>query len=610
MNDLLTPAPATNVPEYTVSEISGAVKRTLEGAFGRVRVRGEVTEFKRYPSGHLYFSLKDEGGKISGVVWKGAVSKLGLVPENGVEVIATGRVSSYGERSNYQLIVERMEYAGAGALLARIELLRVRLAAEGLFGEDRKRRLPVLPGVVGVVTSAQGAVLQDIKTTILRRFPRPILLWPVPVQGEGAAAKIAAAIAGFDRIVAGGPVPRPDVLIVARGGGSLEDLMAFNDEAVVRAAAACRIPLISAVGHETDHTLIDLASDRRAPTPTAAAELAVPSRTELAANLAQEAARLAAGLHRMVQERQLRLERAVRGLPDLAALAGSARQRLDDRAGRLALAVPNLLAARQAQLDRAARGLPDLPGRVSAARLAADGLHGRLRLALPNLVVARRAGLVRAERGMPDPRLRIRAAQDAVRDSAARLTLALPGLVAGQRAALSRAERAMPDLRGRLRASQDQVRDRSLRVSLALPNLVRDRRAELVRVGLRLPPPRSLLPPARGALTLASSQLAAAQRQTVARQRVVADRTLDRLSPAPLRAALREGAARLDGLAARLASVSHEAVLARGYALVFRGADPVTDASAVRPGAKLRLRFRDGEVAVTAGKAGQAVLPI
>jgi len=614
MNDLLTPAPATplatNVPEYTVSEISGAVKRTLEGAFGRVRVRGEITEFKRYPSGHLYFSLKDEGGKISGVVWKGAVSKLGLVPENGVEVIATGRVSSYGERSSYQLVVERMEYAGAGALLARIEMLRLRLAAEGLFGEDRKQRLPVLPGVVGVVTSAQGAVLQDIKTTILRRFPRPILLWPVPVQGEGAAAKIAAAIAGFDRIAAGGPVPRPDVLIVARGGGSLEDLMAFNDEAVVRAAAACRIPLISAVGHETDHTLIDLASDRRAPTPTAAAELAVPSRTELAANLAQEGARLAAGLHRMVQERQLRLERAVRGLPDLPSLAGAARQRLDDRAGRLALAVPNLLAARQAQLDRAARGLPDLPGRVSAARLAADGLRGRLRLALPNLVVARRAGLVRAERGMPDPRLRVRAAQDAVRDSAARLALALPGLVAGQRAALTRAERAMPDLRGRLRASLDQVRDRSQRVSLALPSVVRDRRARLVRIELRLPSPRTLLPPARGALALASSQLAAAQRQAVARQRVAADRTLDRLSPAPLRATLREGAARLDGLAARLASVSHEAVLARGYALVFRGAEPVTDAAAVRPGAKLRLWFWDGEVAVTAGKAGQAVLPI
>ena len=610
MNDLLT-APASNVPEYTVSEISGAVKRTLEGAFGRVRVRGEVTEFKRYPSGHLYFSLKDEGGKISGVVWKGAVGKLGLVPENGVEVIATGRVSSYGERSSYQLVVERMEYAGAGALLARIEMLRVRLAAEGLFGAERKRRLPVLPAVVGVVTSAQGAVLQDIKTTILRRFPRPILLWPVPVQGDGAAGKIAAAIAGFDRIVAGGAVPRPDVLIVARGGGSLEDLMAFNDEGVVRAAAACRIPLISAVGHETDHTLIDLASDRRAPTPTAAAELAVPSRTELAANLAQEAARLAAGLHRMVQERQLRLERAARGLPDLPALAGAARQRLDDRAGRLGLAAPNLLAARRAGLERAARGLPDLPGRVGAARLAAAGLQGRLRLALPNLVVARRAGLARAERGMPDPRLRVRAAGDAVRECGVRLVMALPGLVAVRRGGLARVERAVPDLGVRLRASLDEVRRGGVRVSLALPELVRGRRAGLVRAELRMPAARGLVPPARGALALAASGLAAAQRGVMERQRGGAGRVLDRLSPAPLRAAVREGRARLDGLGARLESVSHEAVLARGYAVVLQGGEPVTDAAAVRPGAALRLRFRDGEVGATAAAGpGQGLLPI
>ena len=384
----------TNTPEYTVSEISGAVKRTLEGAFGRVRVRGEITEFKRYPSGHLYFSLKDEGGKISGVVWKSGAARLGLDPENGVEVIATGRISSYGERSSYQLIVERMEYAGAGALLARIEMLRVRLAAEGLFDGERKRHIPLLPGVVGVVTSASGAVLHDIKTTILRRFPRPVLVWPVPVQGEGAALRIAAAIAGFDAIPPGGPVPRPDVLIIARGGGSLEDLMAFNDEAVVRAAARCRIPLISAVGHETDHTLIDLVADRRAPTPTAAAELAVPSRTELAANLAQEVARLAGGLHRMPQERRLRLGRAERGLPDLPGLLGAARQRLDDRAGRLAIALPNLLVARRAALVRAERAIPDLPAQLRAAAVAVVDRGLRLRLALPNLVVARRGALL------------------------------------------------------------------------------------------------------------------------------------------------------------------------------------------------------------------------
>ncbi len=562
-----SPASPSNVPEYTVSEISGAVKRTLEGAFGRVRVRGEITEYKRYPSGHMYFSLKDEGGKISGVVWKGAVSKLGLVPENGVEVIATGRVSSYGERSSYQLIVERMEYAGAGALLARIEMLRLRLAGEGLFGADRKRRLPLLPQVVGVVTSAQGAVLQDIKTTILRRFPRPILVWPVPVQGDGAAARIAAAIAGFDRLPAPG-IPRPDVLIVARGGGSLEDLMAFNDEAVVRAAAACRIPLISAVGHETDHTLIDLASDRRAPTPTAAAELAVPSRTELAANLAQEVARLAAGLHRMVQERRLGLGRAERGLPDLPALVGGARQRLDDRAARLVLALPNLLAARRAGLVRAERGLPDLPAQVRAVRTAVGVLGGRLRLALPNLVVARRAALVRAERGMPD-------------------------------------------LAGRVRASNQAVEARGTRLLLALPHLLAVRGAGLVQ--LRMPPPRSLVAAQRAQFRLAGAGLDAARQQAITRQRIQADRTLDRLRPAPLRGAIREARARLDGLAARLRSVSHEVVLARGYAMVYQGTEPVTQAAAIRPGSPLRLRFADGDVAATAaGKAAadQGLLPI
>ena len=525
---VLTSAPlTTNVPEYTVSEISGAVKRTLEGAFGRVRVRGEVTEYKRYPSGHMYFSLKDEGGKISGVVWKGTVSRLGMVPENGVEVIATGRVSSYGERSSYQLIVERMEYAGAGALLARIEALRARLVAEGLFDAVRKRRIPLLPGVVGVVTSAQGAVLQDIKTTILRRFPRPVLVWPVPVQGEGAAAKIAAAIAGFDRIAPGGPVSRPDVLIVARGGGSLEDLMAFNDEAVIRAACACTIPLISAVGHETDHTLIDLASDRRAATPTAAAEMAVPSRAELLATLAQEAARLGAGLHRMTQERRLRLGQAERGLPDLPATLGTARQRLEDRAQRLALALPNLLDARRAALVRAERGIPDLPGLMRAARQTMEA--------------------------------------------------------------------------------------RSLRLVLALPNLVRGRRAELVQVELRMPEPRGIVQGRRAAVTLAGSKLGGAARQAVARQQGRSSGVSGRLSPAPLQSGLRVAAARLAGMSARLESVSIDTVLARGYALVLdaRG-QAVTTAAGVGPGARLRLRFGDGEVGATADPArkAQGVLPI
>jgi exodeoxyribonuclease VII large subunit len=376
MDEAVTvPGTTSNVPEYTVSEISGAVKRTLEGNFGRVRVRGEITEMKRYPSGHIYFSLKDEGAKLSGIVWKSAVSRLGMVPENGVEVIATGRVSAYGERSSYQLIVERMDYAGAGALLARIEALRLRLAEEGLFDAARKRALPMLPGVIGVITSEQGAVIQDIRTTILRRFPRPILLWPVPVQGEGAAQRIAAAIRGFDALDESGEVSRPDVLIVARGGGSLEDLMAFNDEAVLRAAADCRIPLISAVGHETDTTLIDFVSDRRAPTPTAAAEMAIPARADLLADLAQKTSRLLGGLNRKLQEQRLRLSRAERGLPDPAALLGAARQRLDDRGERLRLALPNLLIDRRSRLTAIERRLPDLPSIVAAKR-AALGLAG------------------------------------------------------------------------------------------------------------------------------------------------------------------------------------------------------------------------------------------
>ena len=387
------PAAVSNMPEFTVSEISGAVKRTLETTFGRIRVRGELTEVKRYPSGHIYLSLKDEGSKISGIVWKNAVSRLGMVPENGTEVVVTGRISAFGERSSYQLIIERMEYAGVGALLARIEMIRQRLAAEGIFDADRKRPLPGLPKVIGVVTSERGAVIQDIKITISRRFPRTILVWPVPVQGDGAAERIAAAINGFDAMPFDGPISRPDVLIVARGGGSLEDLMAFNEEIVVRAAAACRIPLISAVGHETDTTLIDFVSDRRAPTPTAAAEMAIPARSDLVADLAQKGSRLVGALNRLAQESRLRLSRVERGIPDLPALLGSARQRLDDRAERALLALPSLVARRRVVLTSIERRLPDPRSLTSAAREAIRDRDLRLRLAAPNLVMGRRSSL-------------------------------------------------------------------------------------------------------------------------------------------------------------------------------------------------------------------------
>ncbi len=369
-----------------------------------MRVRGEITEVRAYASGHVYFALKDEDSKLRAVAWKGTIPRLGLRPEDGLEVVATGKVSAYGGRSDYQLVVERLEYAGVGALLARIERLKLRLAAEGLFAEERKRALPLLPGIVGVVTSPQGAVLHDIRTTIARRFPRPILLWPVPVQGEGAAERIAAAITGMALLPAMGPLRRPDVLIVGRGGGSLEDLMAFNEEVVIRAAAACAIPLISAVGHETDNTLMDLAADRRAPTPTAAAEMAVPSRVELVATVAQEGARLAAGLHRVTQERRLRLGQAERGLPDLPSLLGNARQRLDHGAHRLGLALPNLLEVRRGRLGRAERALPDPRGLVAAARQKVTASSTALGLSLVAFLAAWRDVLRRIDRRLPTPR--------------------------------------------------------------------------------------------------------------------------------------------------------------------------------------------------------------
>ncbi|MDA0704221.1 MAG: exodeoxyribonuclease VII large subunit, partial [Proteobacteria bacterium] len=273
MTDNSTGPAAHNMPEFTVSEISGALKRTLEDQFAHVRIRGEISGFKRAASGHLYFALKDDKAVIDSVCWRGTAGNLSLSPEDGMEVIVTGRVTTYPARSRYQVVVESIELAGEGALLKLLEDRRRRLGEEGLFDPECKRPLPYLPEVIGVVTSPTGAVIRDILHRLADRFPRHVIVWPVLVQGEGSAEQIAAAIRGFNALVPGGPVPRPDLLIVARGGGSLEDLWSFNEEVVVRAAAASEIPLISAVGHETDTTLIDFASDRRAPTPTAAAEI-------------------------------------------------------------------------------------------------------------------------------------------------------------------------------------------------------------------------------------------------------------------------------------------------------------------------------------------------
>ena len=383
------PAPASNVPEFAVSEIAGAVRRTLESAFGRVRVRGEITECKRYPSGHIYLSLKDENAKLESVIWRTVAGRLAVQPENGVEVIATGKITTYADRSKYQLVIDRLEYAGEGALLARIEKLRLKLLAEGLFDEGCKRRLPVLPAVIGVVTSEAGAVIQDILTTLERRFPRRVILWPVPVQGAGAAERIAAAITGFGALPPDGPVPRPDVIIVARGGGSLEDLMAFNEEVVVRAAALCPIPLISAVGHETDTTLIDFAADRRAPTPTAAAELAVPARADLLADLAQTEARLRGAATRTLRAAETALLRVERRMPDVPARVGELRRRLDEAGEALPDALRSLMRFKREALVPL---VPPHPRAGIAARRAALALLDARRAGGLARVVARGHG--------------------------------------------------------------------------------------------------------------------------------------------------------------------------------------------------------------------------
>jgi exodeoxyribonuclease VII large subunit len=379
MNDLPLAAPAlstdatpqTNRPEYTVSELAAALKRSIEENFSVVRVRGEISGYKKHGSGHWYFALKDADAVLDAVCWRTTAIRLSVQPEDGMEMIATGRLTTYPGRSKYQLIVDSIELAGVGALLKLLEDRRRRLAAEGLFAAERKRKLPFLPEVIGVVTSPTGAVIRDILHRLADRFPRRVIVWPVAVQGEHAAAQIAAAIEGFNRLLPGGAVPRPDLIIVARGGGSLEDLMAFNEEIVVRAAAASAIPLISAVGHETDTTLIDHASDRRAPTPTAAAEMAVPVRLDLIAELNGKTARIAQGLGRLLSESRLHLDGLARGLPDPHDLIGAAAQRLDDRAERLRSAMLGRLTAARAQLAAT---------RLRPAALAADIARVRARL--------------------------------------------------------------------------------------------------------------------------------------------------------------------------------------------------------------------------------------
>ncbi|MGR3746822.1 exodeoxyribonuclease VII large subunit [Paracoccus sp. (in: a-proteobacteria)] len=419
--DLLEDAPGSNAHEFTVSELSGAVKRSIEDGFGRVRVRGEIGRVSRPGSGHLYFDLKDDRAVLAAVTWKGQAARLTQRPEEGMEVIATGRMTTFPGQSKYQLIVDQIEPAGVGALMAMLEKRRKALAAEGLFDQDRKRALPYLPKVIGVVTSPSGAVIRDILHRLRDRFPTRVLIWPVAVQGEACAGQVAAAIRGFNDLPESGPLPRPDLLIVARGGGSLEDLWGFNEEIVVRAAADSRIPLISAVGHETDTTLIDFASDRRAPTPTAAAEIAVPVRSDLAARLVEAGARMTrAGATRIDRPRQ-RIRDLARAMGRPSALTEGARQRLDLWGTRLEPALRGLVrarrqyllsrpmpaatlrqftAARRHDLDRAAMRL-DVVGarRLDRRRDRLSGLNERLEASLARAAgTSRKALTQQAER--------------------------------------------------------------------------------------------------------------------------------------------------------------------------------------------------------------------
>lgn len=490
-----------NIPERSVSELSAALKKTVEDAFGRVRVRGEISQPKRAGSGHVYLRLKDENACIDGVIWRGAAAKLTVQPEEGLEVIATGRLTTYPQRSSYQIVIESLELAGEGALLKMLEERKRRLAAEGLFAAERKRRLPFLPRVIGVVTSPTGAVIRDILHRLNDRFPMHVLVWPVLVQGDQAAGQVASAIEGFNSLRPGGPVPRPDVLIVARGGGSLEDLMAFNEESVVRAVAASAIPVVSAVGHETDTTLCDYAADLRAPTPTGAAEMVVPVRLDLLAHIREGETRLIGAMRRLTEDRAMRLEGLARGLPPLERVVEEYGQRLDDRWERLS-----------------ACGRSYLDGRL------ADVRHLGASLRSPReLVETKRGALAQAAQGL----------------------------------------------------------------EVAYRDTLRDRAQAVATLGAHLRPRDLAAQAERGGAEVARL----ADRLAGAFGRVVADRDQ-----------------RLGMFGDRLRASSHESVLARGFALVTDAQGQVVESRMkVGAGARLTLRFHDGEVGATAdGAAGPA----
>ena len=385
--------PGANAPEFSVSELSGAIKRALEDGFGYVRLKGEISGYRGpHSSGHCYFALKDDKAKIEAVIWKGVFGRLRFKPEEGMEVIAQGKITTFPGSSKYQIMIEALEPAGAGALMALLEERKRKFAAEGLFDESRKKPRPFIPKVVGIITSPTGAVIRDMLHGFNERFPARVIVWPVRVQGEGSASEVAAAIRGFNALEPGGKVPRPDVLIVARGGGSLEDLWGFNEEIVVRAAAESSIPLISAVGHETDWTLIDLVADARAPTPTKAAEWAVPMYSDLIQQLETLGTRQRGSVRRFLAETRTHLKAATRGLPKLENLVAFPRQRFDEtdkRLGRALLANTRVHGTRLARTgSRLTSGT--LQQRLGRARERLASVQARAGQALGNRIAVRR----------------------------------------------------------------------------------------------------------------------------------------------------------------------------------------------------------------------------
>lgn len=438
MMDLLDdPVEGVNSPEFSVTELSGAIKRVIEGEFSHVRIKGEVGRVSRPRSGHIYLDLKDDKSVINGVIWKGVAGRLQTQPEEGMEVVATGRVTTFGGQSKYQIVIEDIKPAGMGALMALLEKRKTMLSAEGLFEESRKRALPYLPEVIGVVTSPSGAVIRDILHRLRDRFPRKVLIWPVAVQGAKCAPEVVRAIEGFNALQVGGAMPRPDLLIVARGGGSVEDLWGFNEESVARAAAASNIPLISAVGHETDTTLIDFVSDKRAPTPTAAAELAVPVRIELMAWLDQQSARMTTSLSGGLQRRSQRLRDLSRALPRLDTLLDGPRQRLDTTGARLGPALMSGVQRRKVRLSEAAGGLRPaaMQRMIGNERRRLDALSARMGPALERSVSIdqrRQAVAAMAQRVADAGQQRVNAARNKI-EAMDRLRLTL-----GYEATLSR----------------------------------------------------------------------------------------------------------------------------------------------------------------------------